>query len=58
MLFRSGFPVTIKLPKNPIGEIIRNQVDMGVKFYNGSEIKFQQLDNESKVVIDKIARGG
>lgn len=44
-------------PRNPIGEIIRNQVDMGVKLYNGSEIKFQQLDNESKVVIDKIAKG-
>lgn len=44
-------------PKDPIGEIIRNQVDMGVKFYNGSEIKFQQLDNESKTVIDKIAKG-
>ena len=48
---------TKRQPKNPIGEIIRNQVDMGVKFYNGSEIKFQQLDNESKVVIDKIAKG-
>lgn len=44
-------------PHNPIGEIIRNQVDMGVKFYNGSEIKFQQLDNESTTVIDKIAKG-
>ncbi|MDD4728878.1 MAG: hypothetical protein WCQ87_03085 [Parabacteroides sp.] len=43
-------------PRDPIGEIIRNQVDMGVKFYNGSEIKFQQLDNESRSVIDKIAK--
>lgn len=48
---------TKRQPQDPIGEIIRNQVDMGVKFYNGSEIKFQQLDNESKVVIDKIAKG-
>ena len=44
-------------PHDPIGEIIRNQTDMGLKLYNGSEIKFQQLDNESPVVIDKIAKG-
>jgi hypothetical protein len=44
-------------PRDPMGEIIRNQVDMGVKFYNNSEIKFQQLDNESKVIIDKISKG-
>jgi len=44
-------------PHDPVGEIIRNQVDMGVKFYNGSEIKFQQLDNESRTVIDKISKG-
>jgi len=44
-------------PHDPVGEIIRNQVDMGVKFYNNSEIKFQQLDNESRSVIDKIAKG-
>ena len=44
-------------PHDPIGEIIRNQVDMGMKLYNGSEIKFQQLDNESPIVIDKIAKG-
>lgn len=48
---------TKRQPHDPIGEIIRNQVDMGVKFYNGSEVKFQQLDNESKIVIDKIAKG-
>ena len=48
---------TKRQPREPIGEIIRNQVDMGVKFYNGSEIKFQQLDNESNTVIDKIAKG-
>ena len=46
-----------KQPHDPIGEIIRNQVDMGMKLYNGSEIKFQQLDNESPIVIDKIAKG-
>lgn len=46
-----------KQPRDPIGEIIRNQTDMGMKLYNGSEIKFQQLDNESPVVIDKIAKG-
>lgn len=48
---------TKRQPKNPVGEIIRNQVDMGVKFYNGSEVKFQQLDNEDSKVIDKIAKG-
>ena len=37
-------------PQDPVGEIIRNQVDMGVKFYNGSEVKFQQLDNESNTI--------
>ena len=46
-----------KQPHDPIGEIIRNQTDMGMKLYNGSEIKFQQLDNESPTVIDKIAKG-
>jgi hypothetical protein len=46
-----------KQPHDPIGEIIRNQTDMGMKLYNGSEIKFQQLDNESPIVIDKIAKG-
>lgn len=44
-------------PHDPIGEIIHKQEDMGVKFFNGSEIKFQQLDNESPTVIDKIAKG-
>lgn len=46
-----------KQPHDPIGEIIRRQEDMGMKLYNGSEIKFQQLDNESPAVIDKIAKG-
>ena len=46
-----------KQPQDPIGEIIRNQTDMGMKLYNGSEIKFQQLDNENPIVIDKIAKG-
>lgn len=46
-----------KQPYDPIGEIIRNQTDMGMKLYNGSEIKFQQLDNENPIVIDKIAKG-
>ena len=46
-----------KQPHDPIGEIIRNQTDMGMKLYNGSELKFQQLDNESPIVIDKIAKG-
>lgn len=44
-------------PHDPIGEIIRNQTDMGLKLYNGSEMKFQQLDNESPIVIDKIVKG-
>ena len=46
-----------KQPHDPIGEIIRNNQDMGMKLYNGSEIKFQQLDNENPIVIDKIAKG-
>ena len=46
-----------KQPRDPIGEMIHKQEDPGVKFYNGSEVKFQQLDNESKTVIDKIAKG-
>ena len=46
-----------KQPHDPIGEIIRNQTDMGMKLYNGSEIKFQQLDNENPIVIEKIAKG-
>lgn len=46
-----------KQPHDPIGEIIRTQTDMGMRLYNGSEIKFQQLDNESPIVIDKIAKG-
>lgn len=46
-----------KQPNDPIGEIIRRQEDMGMKLYNGSEIKFQQLDNENPIVIDKIAKG-
>lgn len=46
-----------KQPHDPIGEIIRTQTDMGLRLYNGSEIKFQQLDNESPIVIDKIAKG-
>lgn len=46
-----------KQPHDPIGEIIRTTTDMGMKLYNGSEIKFQQLDNESPIVIDKIAKG-
>lgn len=44
-------------PHDPIGEILRSNQDMGMKLYNGSEIKFQQLDNESPIVIDKIAKG-
>ena len=48
---------TKKQPHDPIGEIIRNNQDMGMKLYNSSEIKFQQLDNESPIVIDKIAKG-
>ena len=46
-----------KQPHDPIGEIIRNQVDMGMKLYNGSEVKFQQLDNENPIVIEKISKG-
>lgn len=46
-----------KQPHDPIGEIVRKQEDMGMKLYNGSEIKFQQLDNENPIVIDKIAKG-
>lgn len=46
-----------KQPHDPIGEIIRKQEDMGMKLYNGSEIKFQQLDNENPIVLDKIAKG-
>ena len=48
---------TKKQPHDPIGEIRRGQEDMGAKFYNGSEIKFQQLDNENPIVIDKITKG-
>lgn len=44
-------------PHDPIGEIIRKTEDMGLKLYNGSEIKFQQLDNENPKIIDKIAKG-
>lgn len=44
-------------PHDPIGELIHKQEDMGMKLYNGSDIKFQQLDNESPAVIDKIAKG-
>ena len=39
-------------PREPIGEVIKVQDDMGVKFFNSSEIKFQQLNNESPTVID------
>lgn len=46
-----------KQPHDPIGEIIRKESDMGMKLYNGSELKFQQLDNENPIVIDKIAKG-
>lgn len=46
-----------KQPRDPIGEIIRTTTDMGMKLHNGSEIKFQQLDNESPIVIEKIAKG-
>lgn len=46
-----------KQPHDPIGEVLRTPTDMGMRLYNGSEIKFQQLDNESPVVIDKIAKG-
>lgn len=44
-------------PRDPVGEIIRTATDMGMKFYNGSELKFQQLDNENPLVIDKIVKG-
>ena len=44
-------------PHDPIGEIIHKLEDMGLKLYNGSEMKFQQLDNESPIVIDKIVKG-
>jgi hypothetical protein len=44
-------------PSDPIGEVIKSQEDMGIKFYNSSEIKFQQLNNESPTVIDKIFKG-
>lgn len=44
-------------PHDPIGELIHKLEDMGLKLYNGSEIKFQQLDNESPIVIDKITKG-
>ena len=46
-----------KQPHDPIGELTHKLEDMGVKLYNGSEIKFQQLDNESPIVIDKITKG-
>ena len=46
-----------KQPHDPIGEILHKTEDMGMKLYNGSEIKFQQLDNESPIVLDKIAKG-
>ena len=44
-------------PADPIGELIHKLEEMGLKLYNGSEIKFQQLDNESPIVIDKITKG-
>ena len=44
-------------PHDPIGELLHKETDMGMRLYNGSEIKFQQLDNENPVVIDKIAKG-
>ena len=44
-------------PHDPIGELLHKETDMGMRLYNGSEIKFQQLDNESPVVIEKIAKG-
>lgn len=46
-----------KQPRDPIGEILRKQEDMGMKLHNGSEIKFQQLDNENPIIIEKIAKG-
>lgn len=48
---------TKRQPHDPIGEIVRNEKDMGMRLFNGSEIKFQQLDNENPIVIDKIAKG-
>lgn len=44
-------------PHDPIGEVIKGQEDMGVKFFNGSEIKFQHLANESYEAIDKTFKG-
>lgn len=44
-------------PKHHIGEIIRGQEDMGVKLYNNSEIKFQQLNLEDAETIDKLFKG-
>lgn len=44
-------------PADPIGELIHKLEEMGLKLYNGSELKFQQLDNENPIVIDKIAKG-
>ena len=46
-----------KQPRDPIGEIIKKQEDMGMRLHNGSEIKFQQLDNENPIIIEKIAKG-
>ena len=46
-----------KQPHDPIGEILHKTEDMGMRLYNGSEIKFQQLDNESPIVLDRIAKG-
>ena len=34
-------------PHDPMGEVIKSQEDMGVKLYNGSEIKFQHLAIEN-----------
>lgn len=44
-------------PRDPIGEILRKNEDMGMRLYNGSELKFQQLDNENPIVLDRIAKG-
>jgi hypothetical protein len=44
-------------PHDPIGEVIKSQEDMGVKLYNGSEIKFQHLAIENREQIDKIFKG-
>lgn len=46
-----------KQPRDPIGEILHSPTDMGMRLYNGSEIKFQQLDNENPIVIEKISKG-